>query len=259
MSKRKAKPKASVHLASAETAENGALCAPCAASDAREARIGSRPGQAVYNGLFDDKLEAEILGHIANGCNHSDAARLCGISRESSINWRTRGAAYLKNPEEHPQDARYGLFVQRIEEAVLRCKAVVIGKLLRSDDWRAWRFWLINNSEYKSEHVRSEVSGVDGQPVELKNMFQVNVSMPNLGDIKWSVIDHSSGHRESQQVPDPFLEQAPRTEEPAADARLNEPEAPAPQPLSPYDPMSGRGRSGDVGPRKARDLRMRNR
>jgi hypothetical protein len=89
------------------------------------------------------------------------------------LNWRNRGAAYLENP----QDARYGLFVQRIDEAELRCKAVVIEKLLKCDDWRAWRFWLINRAggEWKSEHIKAEteISGPGGIPIG-QNMFNVN-------------------------------------------------------------------------------------
>jgi hypothetical protein len=37
-----------------------------------------RPGQAVFNGKFDDALEAEILGHIARGCTWTDSAGLRG-------------------------------------------------------------------------------------------------------------------------------------------------------------------------------------
>jgi hypothetical protein len=121
--------------------------------------------------------------------------RAAGICRDTSLNWRNRGTAYLANPEECPENARYGLFVQRIEEAELRCKATVIGKLLQSDDWRGWRFWLVNRTdgEWKSEHIKSEISGPDGAPLALGNPFQfsIHLSGPEIKDSDFKIIDHT--------------------------------------------------------------------
>ena len=81
--------------------------------------------------------------------------------------------------------------MEAVELAVAACKADVITKILRCDDWRAWRFWLINNSEYKSEHVRSEVSGPEGNPIPVQfNPFQVQFMLAGDPNVTFSTIDH---------------------------------------------------------------------
>lgn len=177
-----------------------------------------RTGAARVNGKLDDRLEAEMLGHISRGCTWKDSAELCGINRHTSTNWRGRGADYLENPDEHPEDWRYGLFVQRLDLAEQQCKARIIDKLLMCDDWRAWRFWLINRAgnEWHSEHVKTELSGPNGAPLQTGNPFVVNFSLTGpMEEVTFSTVDHRTppeiardGALADNRVPDPFSKPA---------------------------------------------------
>lgn len=209
-------------------------------------RIG-RPGQAVTDplhshGKLDDAIQEKILHYIAVGTSWAEAAQLCGINRSTSNNWRTRGQAYLDDPSARPEDARYGEFYKAVEHAEMSCKAWVVNKILRSDDWRAWRFWLINRDpkNWKSEHVRTEISGIDGAaiPVSVTSQpFKVELHLSGGPAPEWKVVDHRTpeqieretvvaAHVESQVI------EAPEIAAPA--------EVKAPEELNPFDPLGPR-------------------
>lgn len=214
-----------------------------------------REGQPHIGSKLDNRLEQRICEYLGQGMTLVDSCGLCDIDVSTLHRWRERGAS---EPE-----SRYGTFLRNCEKAELQCKRVWVQRIAGDLDWRAvaWlaaRRWPGSFTEYS----RQELSGPDGTPLPNSNPFVINVSMGAApADEKWTVIDHRSaeqlnGHIES---PDPFGE---RPEEPnlaTPQASPDEPEAL--QPLSPYDPLSARGRSGvakrDRGPRASRDLRMR--
>jgi len=81
---------------------------------------------------------------------------------------------------------------------------------VRSDDRRAWRFWLINrdSKNWKIEHVRTEISGIDGAPISISQTpFQVNLTLsgPDQRPEDFKIIDHLGEHRESATSPDPYI------------------------------------------------------
>jgi hypothetical protein len=110
------------------------------------------------------------------------------------------GARNIWNTRKRIRWMRYGLFVQRIEEAELRCKASLIKKIIQCDDWRAWRFYLINREggDWKSEHIKSEISGPDGQAIPISlSPFRVEFVVPPQDPKEhFSVIDHSDNRLE---------------------------------------------------------------
>jgi hypothetical protein len=180
--------------------------------DIRAALHARRPGAARDNSKLDDALEAEILGHISRGCTWTDSAKLSGISDSTCLKWRGRGAEYLLDPAAHPEHARYGLFLQRVDEAELACKARVIDKILMCDDWRAWRFWLINRggNEWHSEHTKTEISGPGGMPLPAANPFIVNFSITGKEEkVDWSITDHRTDE-EKLANPDPWGANKPK-------------------------------------------------
>lgn len=108
-----------------------------------------------------------------------DAAKLAGVHRNTSAKWRNAGIDYLDDPEAHPEDARFGLYAERIEEAELKAEILLIERVARDPDWRSALALL--KARYKTEfaelsHTQSEISGPAGAPIEVHqtNPFQVS-------------------------------------------------------------------------------------
>jgi transposase len=145
------------------------------------------------NSKLSDYVESEICKYVANGLSYSDAARLVGIHRSTSWNWKKRGDAYHEDPVANAADERFGQFADRLIEAELKAKVWMIASIQRDPDWRAKAFLL--KARYKEEfaemaHLQSEVSGPNGSPLAM-NPFQLNVVLQGPEKIDFRVIDHS--------------------------------------------------------------------
>lgn len=157
------------------------------------------PGQPFPGCKLNDALQEKICGFIAAALTWNDACQLVGISRSAAWEWRTRGAAYLDDPVGHVGDARFGSFLEAVELAKTRSKAILIRKIIGSDDWRAAKWLLCNRfpSEYKDQF---EISGPEGQPLSIGgNQFNVIMELPDLGPLEWKTVDHRSDEQKSGQ------------------------------------------------------------
>jgi hypothetical protein len=182
---------------------------PTAPTHAPARRLQLEPGQPSGYSHLTDAVEQSICEKISEGVPFIDAARLSGLHRSTVWSWRVRGEAFIDKPEEHPGDERYGLFVERLAVAESRCKQIWIDKVSRAGDldWRALAFLLkVRWPKEFTEFVRTELSGVDGEAIQVNNQNQFKVIVEMSGDPapNFTVVDHSQPHRESAQLEDPF-------------------------------------------------------
>jgi hypothetical protein len=222
-------------------------------------RLHLEPGQPHSRTKLTDEVESMICERISEGLAWQDAARLSGVHRSTVWNWKIRGQAFNENPDEQPEDARFGVFVERLAIAESRCKETWVKRVAKDPDWRALAFLLKAHwpKEF-CEFVRQELSGPDGQAIEVHqtNPFRVEVHLEGPSDIKWTTIDHSQPHKESAVLPDPFARPAEPpvivnlTEQMAESVRNQRNARSRWSGVSQFDPLGSRGRVGDEKARK---------
>jgi len=148
-----------------------------------------RPGQPGPYSKLDDEIEGKICALIANGLRYEDAARLCGLNRDTLYNWRVWG-------EEQPE-SRFGRFLEKVEQAILLSKGRMVKKLIDDPDWRG--VWKLMQNRWPEEFRESfrfqqEISGPGGEPLAIAaNPFQVSITLqqePGVPAPEWTFREH---------------------------------------------------------------------
>jgi len=162
-----------------------------------------KPGQVDPHSKLTGETQQAICQAIRDGLSVADAARMAGICRNTAWEWKVRGEAYWDDPVTNADDWRYGDFAQALENAELSIKREMTKRVCQDPDWRSSMAFL--KARYKTEFAelqRSEVSGVNGGPIETHstNPFQIIVEFSEPKQpIDWTVVDHSQ--QESTQLP----------------------------------------------------------
>lgn len=128
---------------------------------------------AKTNSKLTDKVQEKICGFIAGGMRWEDACVLSGIHRSTAWVWKDRGAA---------GEERYKEFLEAVELAEMRSKALLVADIRRDVDWKAKKWLLMNRfpKEFRDSYTQ-EVVGADGGPVSLSlNPFTVNVNLTGI-------------------------------------------------------------------------------
>jgi hypothetical protein len=112
--------------------------------------------------LLNDAIEQRICDFLRAGASPQDAAIVLKIGERTVREWRTKGA-------EEP-DSRFGLFLERTEQARVEWKTGAIKKITDSSDWKA--SWKLLVARFPHEFrnylsVNSELSGPDGGPIPM--------------------------------------------------------------------------------------------
>src|ERR1700693_5113934 len=91
-------------------ANSGEKSGKSTASTVAHAREFPRHKPLAPNCLLSDEVEEKICRYISQGLTWGDASRLAGLHRSTCWNWKTKGDAYLDDPEGHPEDERFAEF-----------------------------------------------------------------------------------------------------------------------------------------------------
>jgi hypothetical protein len=141
-----------------------------------------RPGQAAAQSKLNDETQEKICGFIAGGLRLEDACRLSGVHRTTVWLWKDRGNA---------GEQRYKEFLDAVELAEVKSKALLLAEIRRDPDWKAKKWILINRfpKEFR-DYITQEITGVDGSPMSLAP-FVVNFTLPPPDSTEFTTIDHS--------------------------------------------------------------------
>jgi transposase len=129
--------------------------------------------------LIEPERAKRIADLILAGNNAETAAMACGVSRASYYAWMARGRAERDrldaDPKSKPKlsEAIYLEFLDTIEKAKAEAEArlvVLIQKAAQTP--RTWQAaaWLLERRDPKNwgRVTRTEISGVDGKPIEAR-------------------------------------------------------------------------------------------
>lgn len=144
-------------------------------------------GRPSAHSKLTNKVQEKVCGFIAGGLRIEDACALSGIHRSTLWVWKDKGAA---------GEERYKEFVEAVELAETKSKALLVGEIRRDPDWKAKKWLLMNRfpKEFR-DHYTQEVTGPDGSPIAVSmNPFIVNVSLSsNEPETEFTTINHQNG------------------------------------------------------------------
>ena len=108
----------------------------------------------------EDKLY-KVLEGIKAGMSYEGACGVARVTYNTFLNWKKRG--------EKETSGKYFKFFQELQYAEAIAEAEMLKKLKEDPDtkWVAWRLERRFPSRWgKTEHVRQEISGPEGQPIQ---------------------------------------------------------------------------------------------
>ena len=136
----------------------------------RERPAGEAPSNGSKPCLLNDKTEAKICEYLRSGASLVDASVMTGVGESTVTDWRRRG---VEDPE-----SRFGLFLERTDEARTAWKTRAIRKITESSDWKA--SWKLLCARFPHEfrnfmNVNAELTGADGGPMQVMGGGGFNV------------------------------------------------------------------------------------
>jgi hypothetical protein len=166
----------------------------------RRYRLRLEKGQPVRGSKLTSTLTKRLCALIERHATLDDAARACGISRETVWEWRGRG----QRGQEAGEDNAYAAFENAISASLFKAKQTLVAKVADHSDWKASAFILKNRfpNEYR-DHVIQEVTGAEGQPlIPQQNPFLVVLELdPRDAPLeeKSFTVEHPDRRRERWQ------------------------------------------------------------
>jgi transposase-like protein len=130
---------------------------------------------AGRNTKLTSGLQSELLAMLTTGAYIEHACKAVGLHPATYYNWINLGQEYANDLElgktPNKKSRVFFEFFEAVERARARTATRVVGLVMRAaeKDWRAGAFWLERSFPKEWGRQRLEVSGPDGEPIEVES------------------------------------------------------------------------------------------
>lgn len=138
--------------------------------------------------ILTPQLQTELLGMLSTGAYIEHACQAASISVANYYNWMNWGEDYAQaletDEKPNPKHRVYFEFFEAVMRVRSRVATRVSGLVLKAAerDWKAGAWWLERSFPEAWGRQRVEVSGPDGEPIDVRgSTSNVVIMLPHNG------------------------------------------------------------------------------